>query len=525
MDNTPSSTVGVNIRLSAMMFLQFFIWGAWYVTGPNYLGGIGFEAADFGWMYSVGPIAGMISPFFVGMIADRFFSTERVLAAMHLMAGVAMVGAIFFMKAADPSPNMINFMFFLHMLCYFPTLALTNTLAMKNMTDAEKQFPLIRVFGTIGWIIAGLTLTAMAFDKQIEMFYIAAGSSIAMGIYSFFLPHTPPVKSENAPTLGEIIGIDAFTLFKNRSFLVFMVASFLICIPLAFYYQIASRAVEQSNLPPALTMSYGQMSEIFFMLIMPLFFARLGVKYMLLFGMLAWVVRYALFAIGAPDQVIWMMIAGVVLHGICYDFFFVTGQIYTDKIAPKAIRGQAQGMLVLFTLGLGMFIGAQVAGRIEAAGTPVETPIHQGEAGVAGAVAGLADEEGTTIAKIKEAAAAQVTSAETALADAKKDGGNVEVAEAVLAFARAQSIEMAALSSDANVEEVLKGRKESQNAQGLAALRAMDWKFIWGVPAIMAGIVMILFFLLFKDDKSKYADHSDVDAEAIAHAEAVEPMP
>jgi nucleoside transporter len=525
--NQPSPA-SISIRLSIMMFLQFFIWGAWYVTGPNYLAGIGFGAADFGWMYSVGPIAGMISPFFVGMIADRFFSTERVLAAMHLMAGGAMVVAIVFMKAADPSPNMINLMFFAHMLCYFPTLALTNALAMKNMTNAEKQFPLIRVFGTIGWIVAGLTLTALAFDKKIEMFYIAAGSSILMGVYSVFLPHTPPVKSEHAPTFGEIIGLDAFTLFKNRSFLVFMVASFLICIPLAFYYQIASRAVEQTGLPPALTMSYGQMSEIFFMLVMPLFFARLGVKYMLVLGMLAWVARYALFAVGAPDQVVWMMIGGVVLHGICYDFFFVTGQIYTDKIAPKAIRGQAQGMLVLFTLGLGMFIGAQVAGRIEAKGTPVATPIQQGEAGVAGAIAALGDEEGVTVAKVQETSAEQVSIAETALADAREAGGSTEVPEAVLAFAQAQHLEMMALSDRAELDEVIADRKELQGAKSLGALRSMDWKFIWGVPAGMAGVVLILFFLLFKDDKSKYADHGNpdsVDAEAIAKADAADPMP
>ncbi len=508
MTSTERTATAVMPRLSIMMFLQFFIWGVWYVTGPNYLSGIGFGATDFGWMYSVGPIAGMISPFFVGMIADRFFSTERVLGVMHLLAGAAMVGAIALMKAEEPSPDMINLMFFLHMLCYFPTLALTNTLAMKNMSNSEKQFPLIRVFGTIGWIVAGLTLTALAFDKRIEMFYIAAGACIVMGLYSFGLPHTPPEKSEHKPTAGEILGLDAFVLFKNRSFLVFMAASFLICIPLAFYYQIASRAVEQAELPPALTMSYGQMSEIFFMLVMPLFFARLGVKKMLLFGMLAWVARYALFAIGAPDQVVWMLIAGVVLHGICYDFFFVTGQIYTDKIAPQKIRGQAQGMLVLFTLGLGMLIGAQVAGRVEAAGTPLETKTLQAESAAAGGIAGLKDKEGLDLKMVQEESTKAVTAAQEALSAAEGDEAK-KIAQATLDFVTSRDAEYAALPADAKVASLVEAQATIQAEKKLAGLQAMDWKVIWGIPAIMAGVVMVLFLLLFKDDPSQYADHDD----------------
>ena len=357
-------------KLSIMMFLQFFIWGAWYVTAPNYLGTIGFTADDFSWTYSVGPIAGILSPFFVGMIADRFFPAQRVLGVLHLFGGFMMFLAAGMMKP-ETSPTLINWFFFGHMLCYYPTLALTNTIAMKNVENSERQFPLIRVFGTIGWIVAGLSLSFFLWDKKVEMFYLAGGAALLLGLISFALPSTPPTATGKAG-IKDVLGLDALVMLKDRSYLVFLLSSMLICIPLAFYYQITSRVVEMTELPIGQTMSYGQMSEIFFMLVMPFFFARLGVKWMLAVGMLAWVGRYLLFALGAPDQVVWMIVAGVVLHGICYDFFFVTGQIYTDKKAPAGIRAQAQGLLVLFTLGIGMLIGAQVAGKVEAANSPAD---------------------------------------------------------------------------------------------------------------------------------------------------------
>lgn len=389
--------VFVMVRLSLMMFLQFFIWGAWYVTAAVYLEKIGFDGNARGWTYSVGPIAGMISPFFVGMIADRFFATERVLGILHLLGAGAMYAATQLMLAGSASPTVINLVFFCHMLCFFPTLALTNSLAMQHMTNSEVQFPLIRVFGTLGWIVAGLVISWQEWDKAmplpgrelgIEPFQMAAAAAACLGVFSFLLPHTPPPAAGQRITAREVLGLDAFFLLKRRSFLVFMVSSFLICIPLAFYYQLAYKFVTASGLDnPAGKMTLGQMSEVFFMLAMPLFFSFLGVKRMLLVGMLAWVLRYGLFALAAgasgnsawaesitqyapflangPGAVHWMIILGILLHGICYDFFFVTGQIYTDKCAPRAIRSQAQGMLVLFTLGLGMFIGAKVAGRVE----------------------------------------------------------------------------------------------------------------------------------------------------------------
>lgn len=360
----------VGPRLSVMMFLQFFVWGAWYVTAYLFLGKIGFAGPEIGWTYSVGPIAGIISPFFVGMIADRFFSTEKILGVLHLAGAALMYFATTMMTQATPSPTSINLVLFGHMLCYFPTLSLTNSLAMSNMTNPEKQFPLIRVFGTIGWIVPGVVISYYAWDDTINPFLISAAAGVVLGIYSFTLPHTPPPGAGKAITAREILGLDALVLLKRPSFLAFMVSSFLVCIPLAFYYQLATKYVNQSGISnPAFKMSFGQMSEIFFMIVMPIFFSKLGVKKMLLVGMLAWVIRYGLFASAADSKVEWMILAGIILHGICYDFFFVTGQIYTDKVAPSSIRGQAQGMLVLFTLGLGMLIGAQIAGQVEAAHT------------------------------------------------------------------------------------------------------------------------------------------------------------
>lgn len=450
------ASFSVLARLSIMMFLQFFIWGAWYVTAPNFLSTIGFAGPEFGWTYSVGPIAGMITPLFVGMIADRFLPAQIVMGVMHLLGATFMFLATGYMDgSADPST--INWFFFGHMLSFYPTLALTNTIAMKNMTNSEKQFPLIRVFGTAGWIIAGLSLSWFAFDTSINMFKIAAGAAAALGIFSFMLPHTPPVKSDKKVSIGELLGFDAFALLKDRSYLIFMISSILICIPLAFYYQMTSRIVEMVGLPVGQTMSFGQMSEVFFMLVMPLFFARLGVKWMLFFGMLCWVVRYALFAIGAPQEVSWMIVIGIVLHGICYDFFFVTGQIYTDKIAPEKIRGQAQGLLVLLTLGLGMTIGAQVAGKVEAKYTPTIVAEYSAKAGVVG----------EKVSALKET-----------LKDLKDDALNKVKLE---------------------IETLEKEKYELK----LAGFKAMDWKMIWGIPAGMAAVVLVFFTLLFKEPKKK----------------------
>ncbi|MFO1051622.1 MAG: MFS transporter [Planctomycetota bacterium] len=445
--------VAVGPRLAVMMFLQFFVWGSWYVAGPSYLAKIGFSGGDFGWMYAVGPIAGMISPLFIGLVADRFFAAQRLLGVLHILGAIAMWYATRLMKSEHPSPDAINVAFFVHMLCYFPTLALTNTLSMRNLTDTEKQFPLVRVFGTLGWIAPNALIAWVGWSASIEMFQLAVVTSAVLGVFAFLLPHTPPVAT-GPMSARQALGLDAVELLKDRSYAIFLLCSFLICIPLAFYYQLAERAVQTAGIEQAtFKMTYGQMSEVFFMAVMPFFFARLGVKWMLAAGMLAWVVRYALFAIGVPTDQAMLVLIAVALHGICYDFFFVTGQIYTDQVARKEIRGQAQGFLVLCTLGLGMFIGAKVAGSVEAAATPP-------------AAAALRDQAGEKQAEIVRI-------------DVELDRGVDDARRVVLQADR-------------------KRLDEEANTLKLQAFEKMDWAMIWKWPAIGAGVVLLLFLAMFK---------------------------
>jgi len=262
------------------------------------------------------------------------------------------------------SPPLFITLLLIHMLCYMPTVGLANSLAFHHIKSQEKEFPIIRAFGTVGWIVAGVIVSAvLEADETSLPLRIAGCSGILMGLYSFFLPHTPPPAAGEKVTARQILGLDALSKLKSRPFNVFIASSFLICIPLAAYYSYAPVFVNAAGISdPAFKMSFGQVSEAIFIVVMPFFFARLGVKWMLFTGMLAWVLRYVLFAIGAPDAVVWMIMIGVILHGICYDFFFVTGQIYVDKKATPAIRAQAQGFLVLITYGVGMLIGAQVSG-------------------------------------------------------------------------------------------------------------------------------------------------------------------
>lgn len=370
----------ISTRLSAMMFLQFFIWGAWYVTIGNYMAAQGMADLTH-WPYTVNPVAAIIAPFFLGLVADRFFATERVLGALHIIGGLIMLTV----PQATGSPLLFILLLLLYNICYMPTLGLANSLAFHNIQNQEKQFPLIRVFGTIGWIVAGLFIGFVLGqfsgdelpDRTPLPLYTTAIASLILGAYSFTLPHTPPPAAGEKVSLKSIVGIDAFRQLGSRAFYIFIACSILICIPLAAYYNFApifvANAVYDQNvsnavvglLPnPSSLMTLGQMSEAAFMLLMPLLFARFGVKWMLAIGMAAWILRYLLFALGAPDAVFWMVVTGILLHGICYDFFFVTGQIYVDKKSTPAVRGQAQGFLVLVTYGIGMFIGAQIAGAL-----------------------------------------------------------------------------------------------------------------------------------------------------------------
>ncbi|MBI4881848.1 MAG: MFS transporter [Planctomycetes bacterium] len=346
-------------RLSVMMFLEFFIWGAWYVTVGNFVKAHGMSELG-GWPYTVGPIAAIISPFFLGMIADRFFATQKVLGVMLLCAAVPMFLAP---AAASAGPWVFIGVLQAHMLFYMPTLGLTNTLTFHNITNQEKQFPIIRVFGTIGWIVAGLIVSRVLHaDFGPAQFYVTGAACVALGLFSFTLPHTPPPAKGKAASAKEILGLGALKRLSSAPFWIFLASSFLICIPLAAYYAYAPVFMGDTGKEnPGAWMSVGQGFEVFFMFVMPWFFVRLGVKWMLLVGMLAWVTRYGLFAAAAPGGVFWMILIGVALHGICYDFFFVTGQIYVDKKSVPEVRGQAQGLLVLVTQGIGMLIGARVA--------------------------------------------------------------------------------------------------------------------------------------------------------------------
>jgi len=351
----------VTTRLSVMMFLQFFAWGAWFVTLFLCMGTA--ELAEYTpRSYQSAPIAAIVAPLFLGLVADRLFPSQVVQGVLMLLGAALM----YFAAGAVESGNgpLAVGLFIAYMLCYMPTLGLGNSIAFANIDDQSK-FPAIRVWGTIGWIVAGLLVGGLGWSDSINILWLAAGASAVLGLYSFTLPHTPPPAKGKPLNVGSLLMFDAFGLMKSPPFAVFIVCSTLICIPLAYYYQYASGLLAQTGFEePAQTMTLGQMSEIFFMLLIPFFFRRLGVKWMILIGMGAWVARYLLFAYGAPERVTWMLLLGVLLHGICYDFFFVTGFMYTDQKAPADVRGQAQGMLVFFTQGVGMLIGYEVAGRL-----------------------------------------------------------------------------------------------------------------------------------------------------------------
>jgi len=350
----------VRLKLSGLMFVQYFVWGAWSVTMGTWLGQtLNFSGEQIGLAAGTTALAAMISPFFVGMVADRFLATERVLAALHLAGG-----AILFYASTMTRFGPFYAVLLAYALCFMPTLALSNSLSFHQMQDPSKEFPAIRVLGTIGWIVAGLLIGVLRVEATAVPLQIAAAGSIVLGLFCLALPHTPPLGTRRA-TLSDILGLGALKLLRERSFAIFMLGSFLICIPLQFYYAFANPFLNEIEVVNAAgKMTLGQMSEIGFMLVMPWFFRRLGVKYMLLVGMAAWTSRYVLFAYGNNGPLVWMLYAGILLHGICYDFFFVTGQIYVDQKAPPDLRAAAQGLIAFVTLGLGMFIGSWASGRV-----------------------------------------------------------------------------------------------------------------------------------------------------------------
>ncbi|MEM7419007.1 MAG: nucleoside permease [Pseudomonadota bacterium] len=360
----------ITLRLSIMMFLQFFIWGGWFVTLGTYLSNtLQANGGQIGMAFSTQSWGAIIAPFIVGLIADRFFNAERILGLLHIVGAALM----YFMYQASDFASFYPYVL-AYMIAYMPTLALVNSVSFGQMDDPSKQFGKVRVWGTVGWIVAGLMISyvfswdsaqSIADGMLKNTFLLCSIASLALGIFSFTLPNTPPQSSDKAVGLRDVLGLDALALLKDKNFLVFFLSSVLICIPLAFYYQNANPFLTEIGVENATgKMTLGQVSEVLFMLALPVFLNRFGIKATLVIGMAAWVIRYALFAFGNADEALFMLITGIALHGICYDFFFVSGQIYTNAKAGEKVKSAAQGLITLATYGVGMLVGFAVAGAI-----------------------------------------------------------------------------------------------------------------------------------------------------------------
>ena len=350
-------------QLSFLFFLEFFIWGAWFVTMGTFLSQeFSASGGQLAQAYETQSIGAIIAPFIVGLIADRYFAAQKILGVLHLI-GAAL---LFTVSNAEGFSNFYPYIF-IYMLLYMPTLALANSVAFYQMEDPSKQFASIRVLGSVACIIPGLSIGYFAWEGAQTLkytFYMASGASALLGIYSFFLPNTPPKLGGNQKiSIRELLGLDALAMLKDRGFLFFFIASILICIPLAFYYQHANQFLNEVGMEAAASkMILGQISEVLFLLLLPLFIKRYGIKSALIVGILAWGVRYLLFAYGDTGAQTWMLLFGIILHGICYDFFFVSGQIYTDFKAGETYKSTAQGLITLATYGVGMLIGFRFAG-------------------------------------------------------------------------------------------------------------------------------------------------------------------
>lgn len=466
---TSAQSSSVVPRLSIMMFLQFFVWGAWFATLSAAMDANGL-GAFIGGAYDSAPIAAVFAPLFLGLIADRLFPSEKVMGTLMLIGGV-LLGAIPAVAAKGAeSGELMVWLILGHLLCYMPTLGLGNTIAFTHITNSQ-DFPKVRVWGTIGWIAAGLMVGFAGWSNRFEIFYAGAISSILLGLFCFSLPNTPPPLKGQPIDARSLLMVDAFSLLKDLNFLIFAVCSTLICVPLAYYYGVTSTYLNQVGyVASASTMTIGQMSEIIFMLLIPYFFRKLGLKVMIMVGMGCWVLRYLLFAWAAPAQTAWMLLLAIALHGVCYDFFFVTGFMYTDQKAPKAVRGQAQSLLVFLTQGVGMFFGYKIAFGGEFAGK--------------------------SMAFTWKDYGAQVDSGDylTAL--------NAARGETSMSFGES----MAAMVS--------RSLPESLDANLLNSTM-QQWANFWVFPAIMAGAILAVFAVAFWD-KAKTADENAAGNESAA---------
>lgn len=364
-------TLKIKFQLSFMMFLEFFIWGGWFVTLGTFLGeNLNASGGEIAKAFSTQSWGAIIAPFIIGLIADRYFNAERILGVLHLLGAFLMYQMYGIDDFAAFYPYVLGYM-----ILYMPTLALVNSISFNQMKDPAKEFSLVRVFGTIGWIVAGLIISYVFLWDSPEgrsagmlknTFLMVAVASAILGLFSFTLPRTPPrVSKDEKVSISSLLGLDALKLLKDKNFLIFFIASVLICIPLAFYYQNANPFLSEIGVSnPTGKMTIGQISEVLFMLLLPYFFKKYGFKKTILAGMLAWTIRYVLFAFGNPGELAFMLIIGIALHGICYDFFFVSGQIYTDTKAGEKYKSAAQGLITLATYGVGMLIGFWIAGKI-----------------------------------------------------------------------------------------------------------------------------------------------------------------
>ncbi|OKS85573.1 nucleoside permease [Mucilaginibacter polytrichastri] len=359
------------VKLSVMMFLEFFIWGAWFVTLGTYLDKtLHANGAQSGSVFSTQSWGAIIAPFIIGLIADKYFNAEKILGVLHI------IGAVLMYKLYTAPDVSVFYPYVLgYMVIYMPTLALVNSVSFNQMVDPEKEFSSIRVWGTIGWIVAGLAISYLFHWDSADgvnqgflknTFLMAGIASVILGLFSFTLPATPPKKvTGEKVSVSQLLGFEAFKLLKDKNFAVFFVASILICIPLAFYYQNANSFLTDIKVDnPTGKMTIGQASEVLFLLCLPIFFKKFGFKWTILVGMLAWAVRYSFFAFGNSGNLSFLLILGIALHGVCYDFFFVSGQIYTDSKAGERYKSAAQGMITLATYGVGMLIGFKIAGII-----------------------------------------------------------------------------------------------------------------------------------------------------------------